>query len=86
MEVGLKERFKNTFVWIRLKRYSHVKRMRDYKKLMKRSDVQKEEGKGGEEDHEWVKRDLEREGGEWRTTTNDRKRWRLVIEDIILGK
>ena len=28
-----------------------------------------------------VNRDLEREGGEWRTTGKDRRRWRLVIEE-----
>ena len=30
-----------------------------------------------------VKRDLERVGGEWRTTAKDRRSWRLVIENAV---
>ena len=30
-----------------------------------------------------VKRDLERVGGEYRTTAKDRRSWRLVIEDVV---
>ena len=30
-----------------------------------------------------IKRDLEREGGEWRTTAKDRKKLRLLIENIL---
>jgi len=30
-----------------------------------------------------VKRDLERVGGEWRTTAKDRSSWRLLIENTV---
>ena len=30
-----------------------------------------------------VKRDLERVGGEWRTTAKDRRSWRLAIENTV---
>ena len=30
-----------------------------------------------------VKRDLEREGGEWRTTANDRRNWKLLIDNLV---
>ena len=32
-----------------------------------------------------IKRDLEREGGEWRTTANDRS-WRVLIENVVEEK
>ena len=33
-----------------------------------------------------VKRDLERVGGEWRTTAKDRRSWRLLIENAVSEK
>ena len=33
-----------------------------------------------------VKRDLERVGGEWRTTAKDRRSWRLVIQNTVREK
>ena len=30
-----------------------------------------------------MKRDLERVGGEWRTTAKDRRSWRLLIENAV---
>ena len=33
-----------------------------------------------------VKRDLERVGGEWRTTAKDRRSWRLVMENAVRRK
>ena len=52
-----------------------------------RSDAQKVEVKGGEEDQESdgriVLRDLERVVGEWRTTLKDSTSWRLLIENIL---
>ena len=35
---------------------------------------------------DWVNRDLERVGGEYRTTAKDRSSWRLVIENIVSEK
>ena len=32
---------------------------------------------------DWVKRDLERVGGEWRTTAKHRRRWRPLIENAL---
>ena len=31
---------------------------------------------------DWVKRDLERVGGEWRITAKDGRSWRLLIEHM----
>ena len=55
-----------------------------------RSDAQKMEGKRrqGKPRMQWedcVKRDLERVGGEWRTTAEDRS-WRLLIENVVREK
>ena len=64
-----------------LKWAGHVEKMGD-EKLPKRPDAQKVEGKGrqGRLRMRWedcVNRDLERVGGEWRTTAKDSRSWRL---------
>ena len=35
---------------------------------------------------ECVKRELEIVGGEWRTAAKDRRRWRLLIENVVREK
>ena len=70
VEVGVKESFKKKLVRSWLKWAGQVDRMGD-EKLAKRADAQKVEGKGRRgrpRREDCVKRDLERVGGEWRTT------------------
>ena len=33
-----------------------------------------------------IERDMGRVGGEWRTTANDRRIWRLLIENAVRGE
>ena len=47
-----------------------------------RADAQKVEGTEARKIEDCVKRDLERVGGEWRTTATDRS-WRLVREIVV---
>ena len=68
----------------------HLERKVD-EKLAKRSDVQKVEGKrrrGRPKMRwaDWVKRDLERVKGEWRTTTKGISSWRMLIENSLRDK
>ena len=55
-------------------------------KNWQRSDAQKVEGKGRDEDRECkgrsAIRDLERVEEEWRTIAKDRS-WRLLIENVV---
>ena len=44
----------------------------------------KKQARKSEED--CVKRDLEKLGGEWRTTAKDRRSWRLVMENSVREK
>ena len=72
VEVGGKESFKKKLVRTMVKSTGYVERKGD-EKLANRSNAQKEEGKRrrGRLRMRWedcVKRDLERVGGEWRTT------------------
>ena len=65
----------------------HVKRMGD-EKLAKRSDAQKGEGKGGEEDQECDgrMRDMERVGEEWGTTAKEGVGDCMLKENIVREK
>ena len=78
VEARVEDSFKKKLLRSRLKWAGHVERMGDDNIDSKRSDV---EGKGGEEDRECdgrtALRDLERVGGEWRTTAKYRN-WRLL--------
>ena len=77
-------------MWTRLIWARHVDRIGD-DKFAKRGDAQKVEGKRRRGRprmrwEDWVKRDLERVGGEWRTTAKDRRSWRLVTENVVREK
>ena len=83
--IGVKVRFKKKLVRRRLKWAGHVERMGD-EALAKRSDAHKLDGKRrrGRSIMRWedcVKRGLVRVGGEGRTTTQDRRSWRQLIEN-----
>ena len=81
VEVGGKESFKKKLVRSRLKWDGHVERM----------GVETLAGRGGRRRRgrprmrreDSVKRDLERVGGEWRTRAEDRRSWRLLIENAV---
>ena len=84
VEVGVEESFKKTLVRSGLNWAGHVGRMGD-EKLATRADAQKVEGKRrrGRPRMRWedcVKRDLERVGGEWRTTAKDDS-CRILLEN-----
>ena len=51
-QVRVKERFKKTLVRSRLRWAGHVERIGDKKKVAKRADAEKVEGKGSQEDQE----------------------------------
>ena len=74
VEVGVKERFKKKLVRSSLTRAEHVERMGD-EKLTRRTDAQKMDGDGGEEDRncdgDCIKRDVERMGEEYRKRAAD---------------
>ena len=76
VEVGVKDSFKKKLVSRRLTWAGHVERMGD-EKLTKRTDVQKMDGEGGEEDRncdgDCIKRDVERMGEECRKRAADRR-------------
>ena len=93
-EVGVKGSFKKklvrNLVRSRLKWGGFVERIGE-EKLAQRSDAQKVEGKRRRgrprmQWEDWVKRDLERVGGEWRTTARDRRSWRLLIKNAVREK
>ena len=85
VEVGVKESFKKNLVMSRLKWVGHVERMGD-EKLAKGADTQKVEGKmrQGRLRANSITRDLERVGGEGRTTAKDRRSWNLVTENATI--
>ena len=87
MEVGVKESFKKNMVTSRLKWVGHVERMGD-EKLAKGADAQKVEGemRWGKLRANCVTRDLERVGGEWRTTARDRRSWRVLTDNAMREK
>ena len=76
VEVGVKDSFKKKLVRSRLTRAGHVERRGD-EKLTKRTDAQKMDGEGGEEDRncdgDCIKRDVERMGEECRNRATDRR-------------
>ena len=83
----MKESFRKKLVRSRLKCAGNMERMRD-KTLAKRADAQKVEGKRRRRRsrmrwEDYVKRDLERVGGERRTTVKGRMSWRLLIENAL---
>ena len=65
VEVGVKESFKKKMVRSGLKWVGHVGRMGDEKG--------RETGEEDREHENCIKRDLERVGGEWRTTVTERE-------------
>ena len=79
VEVGVKESFKNKLARSRLKWVGHGERMGDEILAIKDQKVKGKRWQGRLRIR-WencVKRDLERVGGERRTTAKDRRSWRL---------
>ena len=86
VEVGVKEHFQKKLAsCVTWAGHARGKDGR-YKTLAREQMLKKREGKRGQEDHNCdgglLKRDIEREGEEWRKYATDRRNWRLLVENV----
>ena len=78
VEVGMNENLKKKLVRSSLKWAGH----RD-EKIGEKVEGKRRRDRPRMRWEDCVKRDLERMGGEWRTTAKDRRSWRMVIENAV---